>query len=784
MLKKHNMTLEQALSLAGQQVNLSNYRAAELILIDIVDAVPDCFDALHMLGVVKYHIGNLKEAIKFLEKATRLANVTAACYCNFGSFLAQDGQHDRACEVFDKAIELDASYPDSYWNKANILCLEGKYEEAKLAGKKAVELAPDRSEAWLNFGMVLAKLGEFEDAIAAWNKSIKLQENFALAYSNLGNIFRELGRYDEAKEHCLKALKIEPENTQAMNNLANILFDLGQIEEAENWYKKAVSLQPDYAEAHNNLAICLMQKHRFDEAVIQARYAISFQNDYAEAYMNMSRALRAMGEIEKAEDAVNQALLLYPDSVAIKIELADMSFMLGKDVEVELILSEIENMEIKSPQLYLQYADILEKSGKIEKAIATIEKSIKLNSNNPNAYIRKGQICHMFGDIEEAKKSYAKAEELQANNPSLYIAIADLYQSKGDKKNAEITIKKAQAISPDLPAIYSVLSKVKTFSTDDKDFLKMLELENGIEKRGMEAAASLYFALFLAFENMAKYDRAFEYLQKANNFKSKIINFDVDKQKDIFKKIKQDYTRQDFISMKDRGYFSDLPIFIIGMPRSGTTLTEQILAAHPDIYAAGELLDFGSTEQEYGSYMDKHNCANIGARYIEKLKKRDITGKALRVTDKMPANFMRLGQIVSALPNAKIIHCRRNSIDTCLSCYKQNFARGQEWSYKLDDIVEQYKLYTDLMNYWREILPNKFLEINYEDTVSDLKNQARKLIDYIGLDWNDACLAPHKYKRNILTASKMQVIKPVYKSSVNSWKNYRDHLEPLVSRLE
>ncbi|MEC7029312.1 MAG: sulfotransferase, partial [Pseudomonadota bacterium] len=149
----------------------------------------------------------------------------------------------------------------------------------------------------------------------------------------------------------------------------------------------------------------------------------------------------------------------------------------------------------------------------------------------------------------------------------------------------------------------------------------------------------------------------------------------------------------------------------------------------------------------------------------------------------MPGNFARIGEIVSILPNAKIIHTRRNPIDNCLSCYKQNFARGQYWSYNLEELAEYYKLYEDLMAYWREVLPGQFLEIDYEDTVSDLETQARKLIDYVGLEWNDACLQPHKQKRAVLTASKMQVIKPVYKTSVKAWERYGKNLEPLIVGL-
>ena len=161
------------------------------------------------------------------------------------------------------------------------------------------------------------------------------------------------------------------------------------------------------------------------------------------------------------------------------------------------------------------------------------------------------------------------------------------------------------------------------------------------------------------------------------------------------------------------------------------------------------------------------------------------TQKSLKITDKMPGNYSRIGSIFLSMPNAKIIHCRRSPIDTCLSCYKQLFSRGHEWTYDFEAMAEHYGDYLALMEHWRKVLPEgSFLEINYEDTINDFENQARKLIDYAGLEWNDACLSPHKAKRSVLTASKAQVVKPIYKTSVEGWKRYEEQLAPLVKALE
>ena len=218
------------------------------------------------------------------------------------------------------------------------------------------------------------------------------------------------------------------------------------------------------------------------------------------------------------------------------------------------------------------------------------------------------------------------------------------------------------------------------------------------------------------------------------------------------------------------------------MPRSGTTLTEQIISSHPDVFGAGELPDIMRTKRRVNE-ISAANLKEAGQLYVDLTSARDKSGKAKRITDKMPGNYMNIGFIASILPNAKIIHCCRSPMDTALSNYKQNFMVGQYWSYDLEEMGVEYLRYLDLMEYWHEQLPGRILDIHYEDTVNDLEGQARRLIDHIGLPWDDACLEPHKQKRAVLTASKSQVTKPVYKTSVQKWKRYEDQMQPLVKVL-
>ena len=352
----------------------------------------------------------------------------------------------------------------------------------------------------------------------------------------------------------------------------------------------------------------------------------------------------------------------------------------------------------------------------------------------------------------------------------------------GEVDKANEYVEKVRETAPNHPGIFLTLSKSKEMKEGDPDFQKMVELAENSERLGLEQASGLHFSLFSAYESIGDYDKAFEHLMKGNEFKRRYIPYDRERQIDSFHIIARNFSKDRLDELSENGYESDLPVFILGMPRSGTTLTEQIISSHPDAYGAGELMEIASTDAEFGPFK-KETAAKRGEWYINRTKEKDPSGKAKRITDKMPGNFAHMGKIVTMLPDAKIIHTRRNPIDTCLSCFKQNFARGQYWSYNLAELGEYYNLYLDLMAHWEEVLGDRFISIDYEETVNDLEPQARMLIDYIGLPWDDACLEPHKQKRAVLTASKMQVTKPVYKTSVKSWQRYEKQLQPLIDSL-
>lgn len=398
----------------------------------------------------------------------------------------------------------------------------------------------------------------------------------------------------------------------------------------------------------------------------------------------------------------------------------------------------------------------------------------------PELFYRKASVHFIINQLDEARVALDTALTLHPDFAPGLCLLSEIQQAFGKLEDSIATIRRATAINPDLPYLYTTLGKAKTFTKGDPELEKLLELQQSTDRFGRTEKIALNYALFKAYEDIGEDEKAFDALKTGSDLKRATIPYHEDANRLSLDEMRRVFTKDYIDSFAGKGYESDLPVFIVGMPRSGTTLTEQIISSHPDIYGAGELMDLTAAEMAVDGELNHDTARILGETYVSRIRKLDKSGTALHISDKMPGNFMRLGLIAAALPNAKIIHCRRDPIDTCLSCYKQLFARGQYWSYDLEELGHFYQYYLAVMDHWRAVLPGRFYEISYEETVMDFENQARKLVDYVGVKWNDACLEPHKQKRAVLTASKTQVIKPVYQSSVASWRRYEKQLQPLI----
>jgi tetratricopeptide (TPR) repeat protein len=368
---------------------------------------------------------------------------------------------------------------------------------------------------------------------------------------------------------------------------------------------------------------------------------------------------------------------------------------------------------------------------------------------------------------------------------------SNILKEQGKFDDAMAHYGRAIAIRPDYAEAHYNRSEIKTFSKDDADLAALEALADGDDLPADQALA-IHFALAKALEDIGDHARAFEHLRKGNALKQRQINYDEPALVNLFQRVSAVFDGNLFDRFRGEGNPSSVPIFVLGMPRSGSTLIEQILASHPQIHAAGELGDLEAAASRLLNHRDQATqypeCVpaldgaalrRLGQSYLASLPA--LADGRVRIVDKLPGNFVHIGLIRLILPNARIIHTMRDPIDTCVSCYSKLFTAGVSFSYDLAELGRHYRRYRELMTHWRSVLPpDAILDVSYEDVVDDLEGQARRLIDYCGLPWDDRCLSFHRNSRPVKTASAVQVRKPLFRSSLQRWRRYEADIAPLL----
>ncbi len=782
---QHEVTLDEAVRLAQGHHLSGNFILAERTYRDILRAVPEHFKSTLSLGVLLFQTGDYEGSKQFLKRATELEPEDVNAWNNYGGVLTQIGEYELALEIFAKALALDPDHADALNNKACALWNLERAEESEEVSRRALELSPDDPTAYSNLGIALAKRSKFEESLDVWKKLTEIEPDNAKHWVNWGNTLREMGRIKESEEKCRKAVELDPRNPEALNNLANALRDMGKIEEAIDLYRQATNIRPEHYQSHNNLAIAYSDLNRFEEAAIAARYCVAFNNNFADGYCALSKALCELGEYPDAYNAAQRAIHIEPESASGYLHMADVLMRSDQLDDGEAVMQQAVKLEPDSPRSWLKLADMRERMNNFEEAHEAIDKAIEMSGNMPQLWSRKATIYHMDGDLEQALETIDKALEFSPDLLGALYNKAEMLVAVNRNEEALEYVRKVLSKNKHMPGAYQLLTTLKTFkSKEDEDFQNMAAIEENVQSMGQDNASAYHFAMARALEHMKAYEESFEHYKEANDLRWKSVPYNPQRSDETHKAIRRRFTAELIAEARESGSQSDVPVFIVGMPRSGTTLTEQILACHPDVLGAGELPEMGRVNR-LAATGAMTGLAELGDEYVRRIREREPEGakKALRITDKMPANYVHMGFIARILPNAKIIHCRRNPIDTCLSCYVQNFARGQYWSYNLEELAAEYKRYLGTMEHWRNVMPDRFIEVDYEETVNNFEAQARRLVDYIGLEWNDACLEPHKHKRAVLTASKAQVTKPIYKTSVEKWRRYEKQLQPLVREL-
>jgi len=611
-------------------------------------------------------------------------------------------------------------------------------------------------------GLVCAQSGRPEDAIPLMRQAIAVRPEFDLAHFNLGNVLRGLARWAEAIACYRQAVRVQPEAVAAWVNLGAALRQLGRPDEAVEAYRRAIAVKPHHVTAHYNLGCALQQMDRGEEAVEAYRAALALQPDHADALANLAAVLLNLDRPIQAAAACRQRIGCEPTSV-----------------EAHCVLS----------------AALL-RLGQVQAATDAARKAVSLQPDDADAHIQLGNSLLDQGRYREAVESYRQATILKPDTVSGWVNLAIALQEGGEGIEAASAVAQALAVDPASAAAWAVRGGLKTFTPDDPDLDRLKRLRAAAEaSSAKDDRIDLDFTLGKALMDIGEADLAFAHLEAANRLYRGGLSYDVEADLAEFRALAEAFDAERLSQPLGHGDASEQPVFIIGMPRSGTTLVEQILASHPDVFGAGELATLervamarfgpGLTPLMRAECMAGLTSADVtamGASYAADLA--TLAKGALRVTDKMPSNFRLVGLIRLILPGARIIHCRRDPIDTCFSCYTRKFSRGQSFSYDLRELGLYYRGYAGLMDHWRAVLPpDQLLEVAYEDVVADLETQARRLMAFCGLDWDEACLSFHRTARQVRTASVNQVRQPLYGASVARWRPYERHLGPLIEAL-
>ena len=680
-----------------------------------------------ILAEQKRRHGFLADADELTRRAAAAEPGNAEAVHMLGIIAHQSGKTAEAIEQLRRAIAISPNVPLYHANLGEMCRLAGRIDEAIAAGRRAIELNPNYAGALSNLGIALFDQGKFEEALSLYHRAIAIEDTFAQAYSNRGNALQRLKRFAEAEKDYRRAIELQPAFADAWNNLGTCLRELKRAEEAETVYRKALEFNPNNPDTLDNLALALKDLERLDDAA----------------------------------DLLRRALVI----------------------------------ESRDEKLYVHLATILLDQHKTDEAAAANERALALNGNNHDAVNLAGRIAFERGDLGAALAHYRRALTLKPDLADAYNNMGNVLKELGQLQEAHDAYLQALRLDSNIAGVYVNLADSKKFAPGDAHLDAMEALAAKSDGLSKADRMQLDFALGKAYGDLQDYSRSFKHLLAGNAAKRATITYDEASTFALFDQIEAVFTRQLIAQKSGGGNPSRLPIFIIGMPRSGTTLVEQIVASHPIVYGAGELMTFneviltvrgpdGDTLRypDFVPALDESALRQIGTRYVDEVRKLAASGE--RVTDKMPSNYYFVGLIHLALPNAKIIHCVRDPVDTCISCFSKLFSAEQNHTYDLAELGRYYKRYERLMAHWRRVLPApSILDVRYEDVVADLEGQARRVIAYCGLPWDDRCLSFHETNRPVRTASATQVRQPIYKSAVGRWRAYEEYLEPLLKAL-
>ena len=651
----------------------------------------------------------------------------------------KEGSTEEAKRIYQDII---AKFPANKKARAKLIAIS---DISTHMVHKAQDPTPDQLEKLIK----LYSNGKLQLALIQANNLLMQFPHAVILHNIFGVIQAGLKQYDAAISSYRKALKLNPNYIEAHNNLGNALVNRGDPNAAIDSYKQAIKIKPDYAEAHNNIGNVLKENGDLDTAIINYKRALSIDPEYVAAHYNMGAALQGQGNLDMALDSYGRAIKIKPNY-------AEAHYNMGTTLKAK---------------------------GNTNAAVDSYRQAIKIKPNYAEAHNNMGNLLMDNGDLSAAIDSFIQAIKIRSNYASPYKNMGVALMDQGNLDAAKDCFESAIKIKPDYADAHRILSNITKYTPEHAH---LYELEKLHQSESLTDADSckLCFALAKAYEDIGEFGKAFSKFTAGNALRKKFLGYSIAQDQNLFLKLKEEQPPILRNALKleagDKGF---VPVFILGMPRSGTTLVEQIISSHSDVTAAGELNNisrYGALLAQGERKATNETLLQFRQHYLHELIKRS-DGRRF-ITDKMPLNFRYIALICAAFPEAKIIHVQRNAAATCWSNYKNYFpANGLGYCYDLSDLSIFYRLYMDLMNFWQTAYGSQIYTLDYDKLTTDQDVETERLIEHLGLEWEDACLSPQRNKRSVRTASQQQVRQKIYQDSSKDWLKYKPFLNGVFS---
>lgn len=650
------------------------------------------------------------------------------------------------------------------------------------------------SESAGSLDPILNLVGEnrLEEADAACEAALDASPDDVNIVALMGAIRMARDDLDSAESLLRRAIDIEPAFLRPRKDLAALYLAREDFQGAIVQFRKIISMAPDHAPAMRGLATALERAGRDDEAdTVREQFMDRLPID---ALLAEAEVLSSRGETAEAEALCDAVLRREPEHIGALRVLAKAADADDRHIIAEAFLKRIVRLLPDDAEALTDLGKFLTERSRYPEAIECFEAAGRLAPDNAEVPLCLGNLYSILDRSAEAAAAYDRCLSLEPANASALVGRGHILRIEGRQDEARAAYERCVSESPDFGAAWWYLASLHRYAASDDD-VAIMEQQLAADDVLPESAVGLHFALARAAEKQDDFDSAWDHYVNGNRAKRALVSYDPVKVELEQRKIRETFTR-DLIASSDAAAADDAtPIFIVGMPRSGSTLVEQVLASHSQIEGTGELpyilmMTASMVERLPGTLnytelvggLDGEELSRMGASYIANSVSYRSEGQPY-FTDKMPANFAHLGFMRMILPDAKFIDARRDPLATCVANYRQLFAQGKNQSYDLVELGEYYLGYLAMMEHWDNVMPGEVLHVQYEDVVDDLESEARRILDFCGLPFEDACLEFHKSARRVNTASAEQVREPIYRSGVDYWKNYEPWLDELKAVL-